>query len=407
MNDVISLLFWPISGLVLISIVITVHELGHYWVGRMFGAAAESFSIGFGRSIVERTDSRGTRWRLNWMPLGGFVKFVGELQAPTDTRDDLETEAEAPRVEKKTRGKLKPAHPVGRPYTDLNPWQRLAVSLGGPAANFIFAIAVFAVLAVTLGVSQAKEVSVADVTAGSPAEAAGFKPGDIVIEAGGRAIEVRDDVTRATILNAGEPVTYRVRRGEETVTLTATPKEEVVRNENLQVSEKVGRVGLVLEQRDVSIRQLNPIEGVAYGVKATGDAIGATVNVLRRLVTGKDGLDKLSGPVGIFNLADKVTDLHLRQENVSFVQKIIDLLISGIQLAALLSIGVGFFNLLPIPVLDGGAAVMCIAEGVTGREIPEKVQRIGLTIGLACLASFALLITGQDLIKLFGLSLGS
>lgn len=407
MNDVISLLFWPISGLVLISIVITVHELGHYWVGRMFGAAAESFSIGFGRSILERTDSRGTRWRLNWMPLGGFVKFVGELQAPTDTRDDLETEPEAPRADKKIRGKAKPTHPVGRPYTDLNPWQRLAVSLGGPAANFLFAIAVFAVLAMTLGVSQAKEVSIAGVTAGSPAEAAGFKPGDIVIEAGGRTIEMRDDVTRATVLSAGEPVTYRVRRGEEIVTLTATPKEEVVRNENLQVSEKVGRVGLVLEQRDVSIRQLNPVEGVAYGVKATGDAIGATVNVLRRLVTGKDGLDKLSGPVGIFNLADKVTDLHLRQENVSFVQKIVDLLISGIQLAALLSIGVGFFNLLPIPVLDGGAALMCITEGVTGREIPEKVQRIGLTIGLACLASFALLITGQDLIKLFGLSLGS
>ncbi len=403
MNDVISMLFWPISGLVLISIVITVHELGHYWVGRMFGAAAESFSIGFGKSIVERTDSRGTRWRLNWMPLGGFVKFVGELQAPTDTREDIQTEAEPPRAPRK--GKPKPLHPVGRPYTDLNPWQRLAVSLGGPAANFLFAIAVFAALAMTLGVPQAREVSIGGVVPGSPAAAAGFKAGDIVLQAGGRTIETRDDVTRATILSAGEPVAYQVRRGKEVLTLTATPREEVVRNENLQVSEKVGRVGLELEQRDISIRQLNPIEGVAYGVKATGDAIGATVNVLRRLVTGKDGLDKLSGPVGIFNLADKVTDLHLRQENVSFVQKIIDLLISGIQLAALLSIGVGFFNLLPIPVLDGGAALMCIAEGVTGREIPEKVQRIGLTIGLACLASFALLITGQDLIKLFGLSL--
>jgi regulator of sigma E protease len=118
-----------------------------------------------------------------------------------------------------------------------------------------------------------------------------------------------------------------------------------------------------------------------------------------------DGLDKLSGPVGIFSLADKVTDLHLRQEDVSLMQKMADLLISWVQLAALLSIGVGFFNLLPIPVLDGGAALMCVAEGVTGREIPEKVQRLGLTIGLACLVSFALVITGQDLVKLFGLSL--
>jgi regulator of sigma E protease len=402
MNDVISILLWPLSGLVLISIVITVHELGHYWVGRMFGAAVESFSIGFGRSIVERTDNRGTRWRINWMPLGGFVKFVGELQAPTDTREDLETEPEAPA---RNARKAKPAHPVGRPYTTLNPWQRLAVSLGGPAANFIFAILVFAGFAMTLGIPQAKEVSVLRVVAESPADRAGFQAGDIIVEAGGRTIVTSYDVTQATMLSAGEAVTYKVQRDDEIVTLVATPEEAVVRNEGLDVSEKLGRVGVELGQRDVSVRQYNPVEAVGYGVKATGDAIGATVNVLRRLVTGRDGLDKLSGPVGIFNLADKVTDLHLRQEDVSIVQKITDLLISWIQLAALLSIGIGFFNLLPIPVLDGGAAVMCIAEGVTGREIPEKVQRIGLTIGLACLASFALLITGQDLIKLFGLSL--
>ncbi len=404
MNDLISMLFWPISGLVLISIVITVHELGHYWVGRMFGAAVESFSIGFGKSMVERTDRRGTRWRINWLPLGGFVKFVGEMQAPTDTRDDLATEPETVVARKDN---AKPAHPVGRPYTALNPWKRLAVSLGGPAANFIFAICVFAGISMTLGVPQAKEVSVLAVVTDSPAARAGFQPGDIVVEAGGRRVVTSYDVTQATILSAGEAVTYRVQRGDEFVRLTATPKEEVVRNEGLQVTEKLGRVGLQLGQRDVSVRQYNPIEAVGYGFSATGDAIGATVNVLRRLVTGMDGLDKLSGPVGIFSLADKVTDLHMKQENVSIVQKITDLLISGIQLAALLSIGVGFFNLLPIPVLDGGAAVMCVAEGVTGREIPENVQRIGLTIGLACLASFALLVTGQDLIKLFGWSAGS
>jgi regulator of sigma E protease len=123
------------------------------------------------------------------------------------------------------------------------------------------------------------------------------------------------------------------------------------------------------------------------------------VNVLRRLVTGKDGLDKLSGPIGIFSLADKVTDMHMKQPDIPLERRIGDLLISWIQLAALLSIGVGFFNLLPIPVLDGGAVVMCAAEAVTGREIPEKVQQIGLTVGLVCLVSFALLITWQDLTR--------
>ncbi len=402
MNDVLSVLFWPLSGLILISVVITVHELGHYWVGRFFGAAVESFSIGFGKSIVERTDNRGTRWRVNWLPLGGFVKFVGELQAPTDTREDLHTVVEAQGA--KTR-KAKPAFPVGRPYTELNPWQRLAVTLGGPAANFIFAIVVFASLGFALGVPQAKEVVVAEVVAGSPAEAAGFQAGDVVIEAGGKTVTTRDDVTRATVLMAGEAVSYKILRGAETLTLIATPRETVERNEALDVTEKVGKVGLAMSHRDISMRSLNPIEAIGYGVSATGDAIGATVNVLRRLFTGKDGLDKLSGPVGIFSLADKVTDLHMKQPDVSLQDRLGGLMLSWIQLTALLSIGVGFFNLLPIPVLDGGAAVLCIAEGVTGKEIPEKVQRIGLTIGLACLASFALLVTWQDLARQFGWSL--
>src|SRR5215813_1336210 len=117
--DFLSTAFWTVlSFLVVISVVITVHELGHYFVGRLFNAAAESFSIGFGRPIFEAKDKRGTRWRINWLPLGGFVKFVGEIQAPQDTHEIV-------------------AGPVGRPYTTLSPLQRMAVSLGGPAANFL------------------------------------------------------------------------------------------------------------------------------------------------------------------------------------------------------------------------------------------------------------------------------
>jgi regulator of sigma E protease len=392
MDGIISILASPIPFIILISVVITVHELGHYWVGRLFGAAVESFSVGFGKPIFEMRDNRGTRWRVNWLPLGGFVKFVGELQTPTDTREPVEGAA-GPVAE---RVKL-----VGKPYTELGPMKRLAVSLGGPLSNFVFAIVVFAFMAMVLGVPAAREVSVVGVKPGTPAEAAGFKPGDIMVQAGGKPVTMRDDVTRATILNAGEPVTYVVKRNGELVTLIATPSEHVEKNEQLKVTEKVGRVGVELGQRDVSVKHLNPIEAIGYGVNSTGDALGATLNVLRRLVTGKDGLDKLSGPVGIFTLADNVTDLHMEQKGVDFWEKLRQAALSLLQLSALLSIGVGFFNLLPIPVLDGGAAVMCIAEAATGKEIPEKVQRVGLTIGLACLVSFALLITWQDITRLW------
>lgn len=392
MDGIFSALASPLPFIILISVVITVHELGHYWVGRAFGAAVESFSIGFGRSIFEARDKRGTRWRINWLPLGGFVKFVGELQAPSDTREatDATSVDTAPAVRL-----------VGKPYTDLGPMKRLAVSLGGPLANFVFAIVVFGFLGMSYGVPQSTEVAVKAVVSGSVAEVAGIMPGDVIVAAGGRTISVASDVNRVTELSAGEPVKYRLLREGREVTVQVTPLEMEEMNPVLQMKQKVGRIGVQLDSRPSDLRYLNPIEAVGYGVTSTGDALGATLNVLRRLVTGKEGIDKLSGPVGIFTLADKVTDLHMQQKNVSFFEKLHQLSFSLLQLAALLSIGVGFFNLLPIPVLDGGAAVMCLAEAATGKEIPEKVHRVGLTIGLVCLVGFALLITWQDISRLW------
>lgn len=403
--------------LIVISLVITIHELGHYWVGRLFGAAVESFAIGFGKPVWEKRDRRGTRWRINWLPLGGFVKFVGELQLPQDvgaqTPETVETEAQARRM---AESLPKPAAAkegvettlydnqilVGRPYTVLNPWQRIAVSLGGPLANFLFAILAFGVLGYTHGVAQDKEVYVAGVVAGGAAEKAGFQPGDVILQAGGRKVASREDVMAATQLNAGEAVIYSVRRGEEVLPLTAIPVEKEVANDMLRSKQKVGQIGVELSARDASVRGLNPVEAVGYGVYRTGDAIGQTFNVLRRLVTGKEGIEKLSGPLGILHLTGGVTEMTMAQKDVSLGEKLGDLFWMLFQLAAMLSVGVGFFNLLPLPVLDGGAVVMTLAEAATGKPLPEKVQNVGLTIGLVCLAGFALVITFQDALRLPG-----
>ena len=403
-----DLIVWFLTAapifLIVISLVITVHELGHYWVGRMFGAAVESFSLGFGRSILEVRDKRGTRWRLNWIPLGGFVKFVGEVQLAQDLDQEIpETVAtQAQAIEAK--GKTAILHDnqvlVGKPFTELGPWKRIAVSLGGPIANFVFAAFVFAVIALALGVPQAKEVVIRGVVAGGAGELAGIKTGDIVLSAGGRTVVTALDVTSATQLNAGEPVTYKIRRGTEELSLIATPIEQEIIDPALKTRQKVGRIGLELGERETSIRRLNPIEAAGYGVSRTGDAIGQTFNVLRRLVTGKEGIDKLSGPVGILHLTGGVTEMTMKQEGVDLGQKFADLMWILLQLAALLSVGVGFFNLLPIPVLDGGAVVMTLAEAATGKPLPDKVQNVGLTIGLVCLAAFALVVTLQDSLRL-------
>jgi regulator of sigma E protease len=417
MDVILWVLTYAPLFLLIISAVITVHELGHYWVGRLFGAAVESFAIGFGRPIWEKRDRRGTRWRINWLPLGGFVKFVGEMQLPQDvgaqTPETVETEAQARRV---AESLPKPAGAkegvettlcdnqilVGRPYTVLNPWQRIAVSLGGPFANFIFAILAFGVLGFVHGVPQAQEVYVTGVVAGGAADKAGFQSGDVIVEAGGRRVTTSADVIMATQLSSGEEVSYGVKRGESVVSLIATPVENEVTDEALRMKQKVGQIGLGLAQRDTSIRGLNPIEAVGYGVQRTGDAIGQTFNVLRRLVTGKEGIEKLSGPLGILHLTGGVTEMTMAQKDISLGEKFADLFWMLFQLAAMLSVGVGFFNLLPVPVLDGGAVVMTLAEAATGKPLPERVQNVGLTIGLVCLAGFALVITFQDALRLPG-----
>jgi regulator of sigma E protease len=401
MDFVISLLGSPISFLIVISIVITVHELGHYWVGRSFGAAVESFSIGFGKPIFEARDRRGTRWRVNWLPLGGFVKFVGEMQAPTDKRD---IPPEAMKQDITVIEGATPDEPavklIGKPYTELGPLKRLAVSLGGPFANFVFAIVVFAAMAVAIGVQKSDGVLITSVVAGSAAEDAGFKAGDQFIKANGRTITNSYEVTRATMLRSGEPVTYRILRDGLELEISAVPRSQTLTNQQLRVKERIGRLGANLEEVNSRTEHLNPIEGIGYGISQTVNSLDDTFTVLRRLITGKDGLDKLSGPLGIFNVADAGTDANMKQEGVAFEARLWGAALWLIQLSALLSIGVGFFNLLPIPVLDGGAAVMCIAEAITGKEVPEKVQRVGLTIGLACLVSFALVITWQDITRL-------
>ncbi|MEZ5939110.1 MAG: RIP metalloprotease [Hyphomonadaceae bacterium] len=380
MEKLISVLASPIPYLILISVVITIHELGHYLAGRLFGAAAESFSLGFGKSLVEVTDKRGTRWRLNWLPLGGFVKFVGEMQTPADSM------AERPPL-------------VGKPFPELTPWQRLFVAFGGPLANFVFAVVIFAGFAMTMGVPQATEVRVAQVHIGTPADQAGFEPGDIFVMAGGRAVKTTQDVYMASAYSAGETVRYTIRRGDQTINLSAIPEPQVERNEALQLEETIGKIGLVPTSAPVKFARLNPIDAVAYGTERLQTMLGTTANVIRRLVTGKESLDKLSGPLGILNVTDKITDLHMKQADVPIGEKIWGVGLDLINFAALISIGVGFFNLLPIPVLDGGAMLICLAEGVMRRPVPESIQRVGLSIGLACLIGFAVLITWNDLIR--------
>ena len=360
-----------------IGVVVTVHELGHYWAGRFFGAAVESFAFGFGEPIFEKKDNRGTRWRVNWIPLGGFVKFVGEMQTPGDS-------------ERQAKG------PVGKPYSDLKPWQRVVVSLAGPFINFIFAILVFATFAMTFGATIHDRVTVGAVMEDSPAEQAGLLTGDHILQIDGQKIERPGEVQLAVQYSAESPLDFTLLRNGDELTIVIVPERTVLRNDRLDMEEEVGRIGIQFGQ-PTDIRKLNPIEAVQFGYDQTVALIRTTVKVLHRLVTGKEDFDKMRGPLGIGEFADKIVDSHMKQPDVPIMLRIANSLLALTEMAALFSVSIGFFNLLPIPGLDGYHALTGLYETIIGSEMSVKAQELLLRGGFALIGLFFIAVTWNDI----------
>ena len=368
----------------MMGIVVIVHELGHYLVGRLFGAAVESFSIGFGKPVYERKDRVGTRWRVNWIPLGGFVKFVGESQLPGDV------------------GKLEQG-PQGKAYNKLAVWQRSLVSLAGPFANFVLASLIFSLILGTHGKAN-YTVGVANVVAGSPAERGGLKAGDAFVAINGDAVTDAQDIIIPIMLNPNKEMTFDVLRDGAPVSLKVTPDEVVRENEFGQMVPQstigVGLAGLELGERT----RYNPVEALGAGVIETGATIDRTVTMLTRIVTGKMSFNAMTGPVGIGDISRRVVNKVWSQTELTRSQRVEQLFWMLLSICAAISVGVGFFNLLPLPVLDGGHLVFHAYEAVMGKELPEKVQEVSLTFGLILLLGMVVVITWGDIIEtgLFG-----
>lgn len=368
----------------MMGVVVIVHEFGHYLAGRAFGAAVESFSIGFGSPLYERKDSRGTRWRINWIPLGGFVKFAGEAQMAGDVG--------------KVEGGL-----VGRAYPELGVGQRSVVSLAGPLANFVLASLIFALFLGVFGRANT-EVGVAAVSPGMAAERGGLEVGDVFVSANGKAIEGPGDVLVAIALNPNTPMTFVVDRNGTERTLEITPDEIVRENDFGQVMPQA-TIGATIGQIEVGERiRYNPVEALGGGVAQTGAALQQTVTMLSRILTGRMSIHTMSGPVGIGDVSRRIVNKVWEQPDVSVATRISELFWMLLGICATISVGVGFFNLLPLPVLDGGHLVFNAYEALTGRHLPEKVQEMSLTFGLILLLGMVVVITWGDVMEtgLFG-----
>lgn len=337
------------------------HELGHYLVARLFGIPAETFSIGFGREVFGWTDGQGTRWRVSWLPLGGYVKFVGDM-TPASNPDDLEN------IPEELRDRAFQIRPV---------WQRFLVVLAGPAANFLLAILIFAAFFSFVGAPISNTVG--QVQPNTPAARAGLRPGDRILSLAGRPTPTFADLANATAVRPGEMVVVRVQRGDMTRNLRLVLGSDSMKAPN---GEQVRR-GLLGVAPDITALKPIPIaQAIPEAISQTYRMTRANVDAILQMARGYISPRQIGGPIAIANVAGDVASMGP---------------IEFIALLALLSINLGFINLLPVPMLDGGHLFFYIIEMVRRRPVSVATLDWAFRGGLALVLALLLFATGNDL----------
>lgn len=389
-----SVLIALLAVLPVLTVVVVVHELGHYWAARLFGVKIDQFSIGFGRSVFSRRDKRGVEWRVGWLPLGGYVRFAGDEDATSSVPDaDSLDEMRRAIVAREGPG-------AERKYFHFKPvWQRAIVVAAGPAANFVLATAIFAFLLGAIG-QTVTPPRVGSVQPGSAAAVAGFRPGDLIVSIDGRPVRDATDAQRMIALRAGAETDFVVRRGEASLPLTATPRRETVET-GIAGAQRIGVLGVSLAPRADEIRfeRAGPLEAVAGGAARTWEVLETTLHYLGRVLTGRESGDQLGGPLRIAQTSGAVAEASVSDQAGPLINAL-NVGINLLQLTALLSVGVGFLNLLPVPVLDGGHLLFYAYEAVARRPLGAKVQAASYRLGLAMLIGLMVFATWNDLRQL-------
>jgi regulator of sigma E protease len=371
LNDFLA---WAPIGLpayvFLITLVVFVHELGHFSVARWFGVRVEVFSIGFGREIFGWTDKKGTRWKISWIPFGGYVKFFGDADAAsTPDRAKVSRLTEA---EKSVAFPFKPLH------------QRAAVVAAGPVANFILAIVIFTLFFLVYGHTAVPPV-VGEVRAHSVAEQVGIKKGDIVRTINGKKIAEFDDIREIVPLSGGQTLSIELERKGHLFTVLAEPRlmkvPDPLQGETNQIA-----LGVVADgHAKLTVVHYGPLGALGAGLDRVWLIVHGTMSTIWQMVAGHADMSQLRGPVGMAGLAQKVAAL-------SFLYLI--------QFAAVISVSIGLINLFPIPMLDGGHLLYYACEAVLGRPLGERAQDVGFRLGLAAVLGLVLLVTWNDLARL-------
>src|ERR1700722_14110502 len=360
-----------LAFVLVLSLVVFFHELGHFLVARWCGVRVLVFSIGFGPEIVGFNDRHGTRWKIAVIPLGGYVKFFGDDTAAS-TPDTSRLAAMDP-IEK------------SESFVGQSVAKRAAIVVAGPMANFLLAIVIFGGVFMFYG-KQTMSARVDSVQPDSAAAAAGFQTGDLVTAINGNPIADFADMQRIVSESAGQTLTITVKRDGTDKVLTATP----ILSEEKDIFGNVHRIGLLGIRRstapeDLKYQPVSPPEAVWMGAQETWFVIDRTLSYIGGVVVGREAANQLGGPIRIAEMSGQVATLGFG---------------ALLHLAAVLSVSIGLLNLFPIPLLDGGHLLFYSVEAIRGRPLSERAQEVGFRIGLAIVVMLMIFATFNDIVHL-------
>ena len=375
--NIIALATFAITYLIpflfVLVVVVFFHELGHFLMARWCGVRIEAFSVGFGGEIFGWTDRLGTRWKFGWIPLGGYVKFFGDdsVASTAVTVERLQ------QFSAQERAVMFQSQPV---------LQRSLIAAAGPIANFLLSIVIFAILFTTVG-RAVTEARIDEVVAGSPAQTAGFRVGDVVLNVDGRDIASFSDMQRLIATSNGRELDMIIRRDGAERTLRATAQQQ-------DIVDRAGRKqkGWVLGLRTQPnvdgqvIQKSDPVTALWLGTRETWFLIDRTLSYVKDLFSGFASSNDLGGVISIAKVSGEAA-------TVSFA--------ALISLTAVLSVSIGLLNLFPIPMLDGGHLVFYLIEAVQGRPLSDKAQEIGLRIGFTLVMLLMVMATWNDIARLW------
>lgn len=341
------------SFFIVLSVVVFIHEFGHYIVAKLCGVKIEAFSIGFGHELIGWNDRSGTRWKISALPLGGYVKMYGDASAASTADEEALERMNAEERKKTFYHKKLPA--------------KAAIVAAGPMFNFLLTIVVFTYFIMTVGLPSAEPI-VGGVMPHSPAQAAGLKAGDRILSINKDTVSSFNDIPYLISTNLGTPVVLSVERGKKIFPVTLTP-EKVTEDDGL--GNKITHPLIGIKSMQIKYEDVGLAKAIGESTRRTYMLCTSTLKVVGQIITGQRGAGDLKGPVGIAQLSGEATGKGLN---------------TVLWLIAMLSANLGLVNLFPIPVLDGGHLAYYAIEAASGRPLAKKIQNVGFRIGFALLA---------------------